>query len=390
MVVEGQLRLGQLFANRRERGRAGLPIMSVTMNDGLVERSSLDRKTDSALRPEDHLLIKAGDIAYNMMRMWQGASGLASRDGLISPAYVVLRPLDAIDPLFASYWFKSARMVHLFWAYSYGLTSDRLRLYFKDFVTIPVVVPPISMQKRIAEMLRVWDQAQRLVKKRLDGSLARKRALMQRLIGSQLHEDFARSRNRVKVVEFGRIVQLRNDRYDPHDNGESLPCVELEHIVSEEGRLLGTCRSDQQDSLKNRFSPGNILFGKLRPYLAKYFFPTFAGVCSTEIWVLECDARVCEPKFLYYCVQTHSFIQRASVGAGSKMPRAEWDWVSEIPIVLPGIVDQRRIVEVLETCDREIAALNRHLDLLKEQKRGLMQKMLTGQDQVPTGKGGHR
>ena len=72
--------------------------------------------------------MRKGDLAYNMMRMWQGASGLAGRDSIVSPAYVVVIPSDAIDPTFASYWFKSVRMIYLFWAYSYGITGDRLRL----------------------------------------------------------------------------------------------------------------------------------------------------------------------------------------------------------------------------------------------------------------------
>src|SRR5947199_9322703 len=132
MPANGKQKLGDLFRNRRERGLPGLPVVSVTLNDGLVGRDALDRKTDTNLAPEEHLLIKAGDIAYNMMRMWQGASGLAQHDGIVSPAYVDLAPKNGIDPVFASYWFKSPRIVYLFWAYSYGLTNDRLRLYFKD------------------------------------------------------------------------------------------------------------------------------------------------------------------------------------------------------------------------------------------------------------------
>ena len=83
MLPEGwrQCRMGDLFESRRERGRPGLPLLSVTMNDGLVDREDLDRKQDSALAPEEHLLVKPGDIAYNMMRMWQGAFGLAHKEG---------------------------------------------------------------------------------------------------------------------------------------------------------------------------------------------------------------------------------------------------------------------------------------------------------------------
>src|SRR5437667_7381855 len=105
-------KLGKVFKSRRERGRVGLPTISVTLNNGLVLRESFDRKTDTTLSPEEHLLVRNGDIAYNMMRMWQGASGLARFDALVSPAYVVLKPTKEIDPVFASYLFKAARMTY--------------------------------------------------------------------------------------------------------------------------------------------------------------------------------------------------------------------------------------------------------------------------------------
>src|SRR4051812_21046649 len=102
-IYAGNFRLGEVLKSRRERGREGLRVLSVTMEDGLVDRDSLDRRQDSTLRPEEHLAVRPGDIAYNMMRMWQGAFGLAQTEGLVSPAYVVLRPTSKIDPVFASY-----------------------------------------------------------------------------------------------------------------------------------------------------------------------------------------------------------------------------------------------------------------------------------------------
>ena len=89
-------RLGDFFNQRQEPGRSDLPVMSVTMNDSLVLRDDLERRMESALQPEQHLLVRKGDIAYNMMRMWQGACGLAMADGMVSPAYVVLDGLPGI------------------------------------------------------------------------------------------------------------------------------------------------------------------------------------------------------------------------------------------------------------------------------------------------------
>src|SRR5258708_19031100 len=151
--------LGDYFSQRQEPGEVGLPVMSVTMNDSLVLRDDLERRMESALRPDQHLLVKKGDIAYNMMRMWQGACGLATTDGIVSPAYVVLAPKPSIDSRFAYHWFKSDRMIHLFWAYSHGLTEDRLRLYFDAFAEIPASPPSLEQQRRIVAVIDVWDLA---------------------------------------------------------------------------------------------------------------------------------------------------------------------------------------------------------------------------------------
>jgi len=152
-------RLGDFFNQRQEAGSSGLPVLSVTMNDSLVLRETIERRLESALRPNQHLLVKKGDIAYNMMRMWQGACGLAVAEGIVSPAYVVLEPKPSIDSRFAYHWFKSARMIHLFWAYSHGLTEDRLRLYFDNFCEVPASPPPLEQQRRIADVLDLWDEA---------------------------------------------------------------------------------------------------------------------------------------------------------------------------------------------------------------------------------------
>jgi restriction endonuclease S subunit len=151
--------LGELFVERKESGKPGLSTLSVTMHDGMVDREEHGRRVESELTPEDHLLARKNDIAYNMMRMWQGVSGLAPYDGLVSPAYVVLKPLSGIDPLFASYLFKLPETIRLFHRYSQGLTNDRLRLYYDQFAEIRVPIPTdVAYQKRIARLLSALDR----------------------------------------------------------------------------------------------------------------------------------------------------------------------------------------------------------------------------------------
>ncbi|MDD1158102.1 restriction endonuclease subunit S [Pseudomonas rubra] len=183
MAPKEQTFLGDYFTSSREKGKVGLPLLSVTLNNGIVQRNDLERKTETKITPEEHLLVRKGDIAYNMMRVWQGALGRADSDGIVSPAYVVLRAKKDVDSKYAEYLFNTAKMIYFFWAYSYGITNDRLRLYFNDFKKIPVNLPCIIEQKKIAKILLTWDHALKKTEQLLKNSQQQKKALMQQLLG---------------------------------------------------------------------------------------------------------------------------------------------------------------------------------------------------------------
>ncbi|MGA7795029.1 MAG: restriction endonuclease subunit S [Candidatus Acidiferrales bacterium] len=383
MVPEGwySTKLGKVFKSRRERGYDGLPTISVTLNNGLVLRESLDRKTDTTLSPEEHLLVRTGDIAYNMMRMWQGASGLARFDALVSPAYVVLKPTKDIDPVFASYLFKSARMIHLLWAYSYGLTKDRLRLYFPDFSLIPAVLPPIEEQRRIGALLSRWDRAIEILDNLIANSEALKKALTQKLVSgaTRLPEFADRPWN---PHAFGKLATISKKRYDPKTDKTSKRCVELEHLESASGRLLGYCDAHGQDSLKAAFEPDDVLFGKLRPYLRKFYLADFSGVCSTEIWVFKTNRSLCEPAFLACLVQTDSFQRAANISSGSKMPRADWEVLKDAIFHLPPKEEQLAIVTVTSRSDQLVRRYRVARENLAAEKFAIIEELVTGRRRV--------
>ncbi|WAC64623.1 restriction endonuclease subunit S [Pseudoxanthomonas sp. SL93] len=147
----------KFFLNRKEKGEPGLPIYSVTMNDGMIPRASFDRDFYDIEDPSGNKKVHAGDIVYNTMRMWQGAQGVALEDCMVSPAYVVLTPRTGVFSKFFFYLFKLRQTLELLTAYSRGLTEDRLRLYFEDFSRVPLRVPGPEEQKRIADCLSSLD-----------------------------------------------------------------------------------------------------------------------------------------------------------------------------------------------------------------------------------------
>lgn len=172
---------GVLFENRKEGGEEGLPIYSVTVNDGMIPRASFDRDFYDIEDPAKNKKACKGDIAYNMMRMWQGAQGVAVEDCMVSPAYIVLSPLEGVCPSFFAYLFKLPQSLELLTAYSRGLTKDRLRLYFDDFARMPLRVPGHEEQQRIADCLASLDAQITAESHQLAALKAHKQGLMQQL-----------------------------------------------------------------------------------------------------------------------------------------------------------------------------------------------------------------
>jgi len=175
---------GELFSHRKEKGEEGLPIYSVTVNDGMVPRASFDRNFYDIEDPAGNRKVHKGDIAYNMMRMWQGAQGVAPEDCLVSPAYVVLKPLGGVCSDFFASLFKLPQSLRLLTITSRGLTKDRLRLYFDDFAKMPLCVPDKAEQQRIATCLSSLDALITAEIQKHEAFKTHKKGLMQQLFPS--------------------------------------------------------------------------------------------------------------------------------------------------------------------------------------------------------------
>lgn len=180
-----------------------------------------------------------------------------------------------------------------------------------------------------------------------------------------------------EVNDFGNIVSNKSNKYLPNKN-EDLIDIELDSIESNTGRLLKTYKSSEQKSQKNVFQKKDVLYSKLRPYLNKYYFSDFTGVCSSEIWILNSkNDELLDNIFIYYFIQTIRFSSVANKSAGSKMPRADWGLVENIKFTIPKLDEQQKIGEFFSKLDRQIELEEKKLALLEEQKKGYMQKIFS-------------
>ncbi len=174
------------------------------------------------------------------------------------------------------------------------------------------------------------------------------------------------------------VVSLRRSRVD--GNEDERPYVGLENIESWTGKVLGNSAAVEGTSLSNTFELGDVLFGKLRPYLAKVWVAEFPGRSTTEFLVMH-PVEI-EPRFLRYVCLWHDFIDSVDASTfGSKMPRADWDFIGNMSVPIPEWSKQCAIADYL---DRETARLDalvaekeRLLDLLAEKRRALITRAVT-------------
>ena len=148
--------MGECFAERSERSANG-ELIAVTINSGVVKASELNRHDNSSEDKSNYKVVKVNDIAYNSMRMWQGASGYSRYDGILSPAYTVLIPKSGVNSRFFAYMFKRYDMIHEFEINSQGLTKDTWNLKYPALSPIRIMMPEHEEQERIADYLENLD-----------------------------------------------------------------------------------------------------------------------------------------------------------------------------------------------------------------------------------------
>jgi type I restriction enzyme, S subunit len=369
-----QARLGDYFSNRQEPGTDGLPVMSVTMNDSLVFRDDLDRRLESALRPDQHLLVKKGDIAYNMMRMWQGACGLAEADGIVSPAYVVLAPKPGIDSRFAYHWFKSARMIHLFWAYSHGLTEDRLRLYFDEFSEIPVAPPPLEKQRRISTILNSWDEAIHLAERSEAAGKARYRGELDRIMRQN-------NANSCRIDQICNVnVRSLSTKTDSAFEFDYFDIASAEDGTEDD--LSGRIRFGSAPSRARRMvAEEGVVYSTVRPLLRRLFTAKRRddAVYSTGYSILE-PKVCCSSAYLKHALISEAVERQVYARlTGSGYPAISEKDLAEVNIPLPTTDRQKAVCETLDALERMHSMYGRYAIALRNQKRGLSQRLLAAE-----------
>ncbi len=150
--------IGDVYAERSQRGAGDTMLLSVTMNDGVIPRSEIEGKDNSSEDKSRYKIVCKGDMVYNSMRMWQGANGISNYDGIVSPAYTVLMPIEKIDNRYFAALFKTSNLIDKFRKNSQGLTSDTWNLKYPQIRSIKLYIPSLPEQNKISVFISILEE----------------------------------------------------------------------------------------------------------------------------------------------------------------------------------------------------------------------------------------
>jgi len=266
--------------------------------------------------------IKKGELILSICATI-GRPIIVDTDACIHDGFVWFENLSKEVSREYFYYFLSAQEEKLSSSRQIG-TQGNLNTDIVSRLQFPL--PPLAEQKKIANILSTVDEKIALIDNQIEETETLKKGLMQKLLTEGIgHGEFKDSEiGRIPVgwgvVRLEKVAILSKAKFTPN-NTESFDYIGLEHMNQEKGTINGIGNSNETLSTKNIFDKGDILFGKLRPYLRKFYLADFKGVCSTEILVIKNKNNIFN-SFLFKIIQTEEFIEHSvSKVFGTKMPR---------------------------------------------------------------------
>ena len=411
-----------IFDEVKDRNHPQEEMLSVTITRGIVRQKLLladsSKKDSSNLNKAAYKLVQPNDIAYNKMRAWQGALGASSLRGIISPAYVVMRPRTEANALFYHHLYRTPSFAKEAERWSYGITSDMWSLRPEHFKVIFSVLPPPDEQ---AAIVRFLEHANRKMdgfiraKRKLIGLLnEQKQAIIHRAVTRGLHPGVPLKPSGIPwlgdIPAHWEVMQLRqvlsfgpkNGVSPQASNGSGVLSFSISAVRDGRINISGNEKFVELDSVRVtgfRIYKGDILLVRGNGNVA------LVGKCGL---VDECPENCVYPDILmklrpndrmtaefmvlavnsYYVTNQVSTLAKTSNGA-FKVSGAT---VRSISMMVPPVDEQERLVEAIETetktANTAIVRTEREIALMQEYRTRLTADIVTGKLDVRTAAAG--
>ena len=367
-----------IFEERSQKHYQYLELLSVTIDNGVIKRCEISGKNTSSDDKSNYKLVEINDIVYNSMRMWQGASGVSKYKGIVSPAYTILKPKININSNFFGYMFKLPNMIYHFRVNSQGLTSDTWNLKYTQIKDIPISLPSIEEQTKIANFLSLIDRKIELQEKLVENLNLYKKGLLKKVFSNNLGWKTAKLSKYFDITSSKRVFQS-----EWTTNG--IPFYRAREIV----KLVNNNYIDNELFIsKSMYDEYSKKYGKIQKNDLLITGVGTIGICylvketdefyfkdGNLIWLKPKNNNI-NSKFVKYLFQSNYIINQINnFGNGTTVATYTIDNANETKIFIPSIEEQNRIANLFTSLDKKIELETKKLQDLKTYKKGLLQKM---------------
>ena len=282
------------------------------------------------------------------------------------------RPSEKIDSYYLAYMLRSESAREKIILLAQGIS--RYNISKNKVMEIAVSLPSLDEQKLIGQCFRQLDHLITLHQRKFEKLTNVKKSMLEKMFpqnGSSYPE--IRFKGFTDPWEQRKFEEIAV-RSSVICSDDTLPRVEYEDIVSGAGRLNKDIYAKQSSKSGIAFHQGDVLYGKLRPYLQNWLLPTFDGLAVGDFWVLQ--PQNADSSFLYRLIQSRQFDEVANQSTGTKMPRADWKLVSKTVFSIPSnISEQAAIGTYFTALDSLITLHQRELEKLQNIKKSMLEKM---------------
>lgn len=381
------IKLGSIFGNRIDINHSDYELLSITADKGVIPRSSIADKDNSSEDKSKYKHICVGDIGYNTMRMWQGVCALSAYDGIVSPAYTILAPSDGICASYFAYLFKMQFMINLFYRNSQGLVDDTRCLKYEWFKNIEIKIPPISEQKKIAEILATQDRVIEMKEKLIAEKQSQKKYLMSVLLGDDFKKPFKLNgvtidKKKWEKKKLGDICDTFSggtpSRSHPEYFNGDIPWIKSGELNQEniyETEEFLTKKGIESSSAK-MVKKGTLLIAMYGATAGVLAVSHIDAAINQAILALIPNIDI-NPFYLKSTIANQIDVAVHRLVQGGQ-PNFNASIINAFELRLPTLPEQKAIADVLSAADEEISLLQKGLEQEKLKKKSLMQLLLTG------------
>ena len=356
------------------------PLYSLTIEDGITAKTDRYNRAHLVKKENSYKIVRPNDYAYNPMNIRFGAVARHKGDVpvAVSGYYDIFTTVNPGDLAFMDNFLTCGAMITYYNKVATGSLVEKQRVHFSDFFKFSLPLPSLEEREKIAKILSTQDKIIECYEKKIEQLRLMKKYYLQNMFSNRGETvPKIRFKGFTDAWEQRKFLEFSQRESACRESSSKFPSVEYEDVVPEEGRLNKDVRLKNAQKNGIVFDGTQVLYGKLRPYLHNWLTPDFKGVAVGDWWVLR--PIEIERKFLYRLIQTPQFDDIANQSSGSKMPRADWNLVSNAEFIIPAsLEEQRQIAETFDNLDHLITLHQRLCDEEKKKKKAMQQLLLTG------------